>query len=159
MTTETCGYRMKIQHFSALQILSIKTRGYRHKCHPTLLSIELQLQLPTIVTNDLELHRSYFDNYLSKLAFSTYFTIDSKMATTRTRTRRTWYLFEHIELLLQPQTTVTIILKSYRSYLDNYLSKLAFRTYFMIHGKMVTTTTRTLHLFEHIELLSQLKII
>ena len=27
----------------------------------------------------------------------------------------------------------------------------------MIHGKMVTTT-RTLHLFEHIELLSQLKI-
>ena len=53
MTTETCGYRMKIQHFSALQILSVKTRGYRHKCHPTLLSIELQLQLPTIVTNDL----------------------------------------------------------------------------------------------------------
>ena len=103
MTTETCGYRMKIQHFSALQILSVKTRCYRRKCHPTLLSIELQLQLPTIVTNDLELHRSYFDNYLSKLAFSTYFTIDSKMATTRTRTRtrRTWHLFEHIELLSQ----------------------------------------------------------
>ena len=87
MTTETCGYRMKIQHFSALQILSIKTRGYRHKCHPTLLSIELQLQLPTIVTNDLELHRSYFDNYLSKLAFSTSFTIYSKMATTNNKNK------------------------------------------------------------------------
>ena len=83
-----------------MQIISVKTRGYRHKYHPTLLSIELLLQLQTIVTNVLRL--SYFDNYLSKLAFSTYFTIYSKMATTTTRT---WHLFEHIELLSQLKTT------------------------------------------------------
>ena len=61
-----------------MQSISVKTRGYRHNYHPTLLSIELLLQLQTIVTNVLRL--PYFDNYLTKLAISTFFTIYSKMA-------------------------------------------------------------------------------
>ena len=92
---ETCGYRMSLQHFSALQIIYVNTRGYIHKYHSTLLSIELLLQLQTTVTSVLRLYRSYFDNYLSELAFSSYFTIYSKMVTTT----RTLHLFEHIELL------------------------------------------------------------
>ena len=52
----------------ALQIISVKTCGYRHKYHSTLLSIELLLQLQTIVTNVLRL--PYFDDYLSKLAYT-----------------------------------------------------------------------------------------
>merc|ERR1711893_507956 len=95
---ETCGYKMSIYHFFALQIIYVNTRGYMHKYHSTLLSIELLLQLQTTVTNVLRLYRSYFDNYLSELAFSSYFTIYSKMATTTTRTL---HLFEHIELLSQ----------------------------------------------------------
>ena len=58
--------------------MSVKTRGYKHKYHSKLLSIELLLQIQTIVTNVLRL--SYFDNYFSKLAYSTFFTIYSKMA-------------------------------------------------------------------------------
>ena len=80
-----------------MQIIYVNTRGYIHKYHSTLLSIELLLQLQTTVTSVLRLYRSYFDNYLSELAFSSYFTIYSKMATTT----RTLHLFEHIELLSQ----------------------------------------------------------
>ena len=50
ISTEACGYRMLIKHSSALQIVSEKNRGDRHKYHPTLLSIKLLLQLKTIVT-------------------------------------------------------------------------------------------------------------
>ena len=61
MVTE-CRYNI-----SPLQIISVKTPGYRHEYHPTLLSIELLLKLQNIVTNVLRLCRSYFDNYLSEL--------------------------------------------------------------------------------------------
>ena len=37
-----------------------KTRSYRHQYNLTLLTIELLLQLQTIVTNDLRLYRSQF---------------------------------------------------------------------------------------------------
>ena len=89
-----------------MQIIYVNTRGYIHKYHPTLLSIELLLQLQTTVTIVLRLYRSYFDNYLSELAFSSYFTIYSKMATTTTTTTRTLHLFEHIELLSQLKTLI-----------------------------------------------------
>ena len=74
-----------------MQIIFVKSHVYRHKYHIALISLEVLLQLQAIVTKVLRLYRSYFDNYLTELAFSTYFMIYSKMAT-RTRT---WHLFEH----------------------------------------------------------------
>ena len=87
MTTETPGYKISIWHCSAFQIISVKTRGYRHKYHSTLLSLELLLQLQTIVTNVLRL--SFLDDYLFKFAYSTFSTIYIKMSTTKTSTTRT----------------------------------------------------------------------